>query len=46
MVLAVTIYRLAAKQVSDSMKPVLTLVQLLGAYHNWFVSAHRNLLRI
>ena len=31
MVLAVTIYRLAAKQVSDSMKPVLTLVQLLGA---------------
>ena len=31
MVLVVTIYRLAAKQVSDSMKPVLTLVQLLGA---------------
>lgn len=30
MLLAVTIYRLVAKSISSSMKPVLTLVQLLG----------------
>lgn len=31
MLLAVTIYRLVAKNISASMKPILTLVQLLGA---------------
>lgn len=31
MVLAVTLYRLLSKNIGDSMKPVLTLVQLLGA---------------
>ena len=31
MVLAVTIYRIVAKQLSSSMKSILTLVQLLGA---------------
>lgn len=30
MVLAVTIYRLTAKKISASMKPILTLVQILG----------------
>ena len=31
MLLAVTVYRLVAKNISASMKPILTLVQLLGA---------------
>lgn len=31
MLLAVTVYRLVARQVKDSMKPILSLVQLLGA---------------
>lgn len=31
MVLAVTIYRLIAKNISSGMKPILTLVQILGA---------------
>lgn len=31
MVLAVTIYRLMAKNISSGMKPILTLVQILGA---------------
>lgn len=31
MLLAVTMYRLVAKKISASMKPILTLVQLLGA---------------
>ena len=31
MLLAVTVYRLIAKNISASMKPILTLVQLLGA---------------
>lgn len=31
MVLGVTIYRMFAKHISDSMKPILTLVQILGA---------------